>query len=99
MGQRLQLHDMLLEIVPNVYFQQPASNKMVYPCIRYSRSDEKIVHANNVPYKNTKRYQVIVIDRNPDSEIPDKISKLPMCRFSRFYTADNLNHFVYELYF
>lgn len=45
------------------------------------------------------RYTVTIIDRNPDSAIPNKVAELPLCSFNRFYTADNLNHFVYNLYF
>jgi len=58
-----------------------------------------IFHANNLPYKNCKRYQVTVVSKNPDDDLFDKIAALPMCDFNRFYTADSLNHEVYNLYF
>lgn len=45
------------------------------------------------------RYQVTVIYRNPDSEIPSKIALLPMCSHERHYTKENLNHDVFNLYF
>ncbi|QGZ17221.1 tail terminator [Arthrobacter phage Giantsbane] len=96
---RLLLHEKLKTLVPNVYFQQPPSNGMTYPCIIYKRDSETTDHANNVVYRSKKRYQVEVIDRNPDSEIPDAVSKLPFCSFSRFFVVDNLNHDVYNLYF
>lgn len=101
MGQRLQLQTLLEEIKGDdqVYFQPPENVQMVYPCIVYSRDNADTKFAGNNPYKHTKRYQVIVIDRNPDSDIPDKIAALPMCTFSRFFVADNLNHDVYILYF
>lgn len=82
-----------------VYFQPPNGLKMVYPCIIYSRDDVDVKYANNDPYSNTKRYMVTVIDINPDSVIPDMVASLPLCAFNRFYTADNLNHDVYSLYF
>jgi hypothetical protein len=41
----------------------------------------------------------MIIDQDPDSAIPPKVAALPMCLFNRFYTADNLNHDVYNLYF
>ena len=44
-------------------------------------------------------YQVTVIYRNPDSEIPSKIALLPMCSHERHYTKENLNHDVFNLYF
>jgi hypothetical protein len=83
----------------NVYFQPPPTVKMSYPCIVYKRDAARSAFADNSPYKYMKRYQVIVIDSNPDSLIPDKIAGLPMSTFDRFYTADNLNHDVFNLYF
>lgn len=93
---------MLLETLlgtRNVYFQPPASFKMNYPCIVYQRDYQDNKFANNNPYSQTKRYAVTVIDRNPDSEIPDKVAALPLCAFTRHFTADTLNHDVYNLYF
>jgi len=52
-----------------------------------------------VPYNHTKRYQVKVIDRDPDSDIPDQVAAIPMSLFNRFYTAENLNHDVYSVFF
>lgn len=46
-----------------------------------------------------KRYQVTVVDKNPDSVIHEKVLKLPLCKFDRHYNKDNLNHDVYTLYF
>lgn len=72
---------------------------MEYPCIRYSLDDMNTTFANNTPYTNKKRYSVTVIDRDPDSNIPDTVAELPMCVFDRFFTADNLNHVVFKLFF
>lgn len=97
MGRRLLLHDILKAITTNVYFQPPTT--MAYPCIVYPMDNARTQFADNSPYRFTKRYQVTVIDKNPDSEIPDKVAALPMCAFDRFFVADNLNHFVFTLYF
>jgi hypothetical protein len=99
MGQRSELHTILKSLVPNVYFQPPETVKMVYPCIVYRRDDERSIFADNKPYKHTKRYQVTVIDTNPDSDIPRQVAALPMCVFDRFFTANQLNHDVYTLFF
>lgn len=99
MGQRLDLQALLLTITPNVYFQPPSNLQMEYPCIRYERDDVDTRFADNSPYKRMTAYTVTVIDRNPDSEIPSKVGELPMCVFERFYTADDLNHDVYKLFF
>jgi hypothetical protein len=97
MGQRLQLHSILKAITTNVYFQPPST--MAYPCIKYQLDTGRTEFADNIPYRDSKRYQVTIIDSNPDSLIPDKVKALPTCTFNRFFVADNLNHFVYTLYF
>ena len=82
-----------------VYFQPPASIQMAYPCVVYHRDQADTVFADNIPYRFTQRYQVTVIDRDPDSDIRAKISSLPQCLYNRHFSADNLNHDVYVLYF
>jgi len=101
MGRRLELHEMLCEALGsrNVYFQPPASKVMEYPCIRYNLYDIDNVYADNLPYLQNIGYQITVIDRDPDSEIVERVSKIPGIRFNRFYTADNLNHTIFILYY
>lgn len=101
MGKRLELQKILEELLgsENVYFQPPSSKKMSYPAIVYERSRIEADRADNLAYRLYKRYQVTVIDPDPDSEIPDRIAKLPLCSFDRYYTADNLNHNTFNLYF
>lgn len=101
MAPREELHLILKSLLgtPNVYFQPPANIRMNYPCIVYRRDSAQTQHADNEPYAHRKRYQVTVIDRDPDSTTPDKVARLPMCTFNRFYTADDLNHDVYNIFF
>lgn len=101
MAQRLQLQSLLVQILGsnNVYFQPPPTVKMKYPCIIYKRDRLSTRFADNKPYKHKKRYQVTIVDTNPDSDIHEKVAALPMCSYDRFYTADNLNHDVYNLFF
>lgn len=101
MAQRLELQGILASLLGsnNVYFQPPPTVKMQYPCIIYNRDRINIEYADNKSYKNKRRYQVTVIDQDPDSIIHEKIGALPMCAYDRFYTADNLNHDVYNLFF
>jgi hypothetical protein len=98
---RLQLHELLVEILGTnyVYFHPPPTVSMVYPCLVYKRDFADTKFADNQPYNSSKRYQVTVIDRDPDSEIPERIAALPKCVFDRFFTADDLNHDVYKLFF
>jgi hypothetical protein len=98
---RLQLQALLESILETdrVYFQPPAAVKMSYPCIVYTRESSETRFADNLPYQRVKRYQVTVIDRNPDSLIPDKVAELPLCTHVNFFVSDNLNHDVFNLYF
>lgn len=99
MAPRLELQSLLESITENVYYQPPAGSEMQYPCILYIREGSAAEHADNLMYRNTKRYQVTVIDRNPDTTIPDAVENIRLSRFDRFFVADNLNHFVFSLYF
>lgn len=101
MQSRLKLHETLCELLGsrNVYYNPPASLKMKYPAIVYSRSAIDNHHANNAVYNQGMAYDVIVVDQDPDSEFVTAMSTLPLCRFSRHYVADNLNHDVFTLYF
>lgn len=102
MASRLKLHEELTNILKsvNVYYQPPANVKLQYPCVKYSLSGSDIKRANNGAYSCTNRYEVTVVDLNPDSGIPETILKhFPMCSLDRGYPADNLNHFVLTLYY
>lgn len=101
MEKRLRLQSLLEGVLEskNVYFQPPEEEKMNYPCIVYSKISEKPIYADNGIYTNRDRYLLTIIDRSPDSQIPKRVAKLPLCRFERQYKAKNLNHIVYNLYF
>jgi len=98
---RLQLHEILVEKLGsrNVYFQPPSGHLMKYPCIVYQRTETDVRYANNQLYKDKDMYTATVIDSDPDSDIPARLKVLPYCRFNRRFTADNLNHDVYNIYF
>lgn len=99
MGQRLDLQTLLEELTDNVYFQPPTNLVMSYPCIMYQRDGSSTRFADNKAYSHAKRYQVTVIDRDPDSILPDKVEEQAFCQFDRFFTADQLNHWVFTLFF
>lgn len=106
MNKRLELHEKLCSIVNmddsgdrHVYYQPPESIKMKYPAIVYSRENIQNDFADDEVYKQSYSYQVTVIDKNPDSEIVDKVSLLPMCRHDRHFKSDNLNHDVFTIFY
>ena len=98
---RLELHNILVTALgtSHVYFQPPATVKMTYPAIIYNRDNIHDRFANNKSYIRKYAYQVTVIDADPDSSIVEKVSLLPLARFERHFTSDNLNHDVFQIYY
>ena len=102
MASRLELHEELCAVLGsrNVYFNTPESVKMSYDAIRYALGGKDIKRANNRLYIFTNKYEGVVITRDPDTTIPDQIlSRFEMCSFGTPYTADNLNHYPFTLYY
>ena len=98
---REELHEVLCSIMGsrNVYFQPPVNISMHYPCIRYTIADIDNKHANDRVYLFSNKYQLILIDEDPDSEFVYTINQMPTANFIRSYVADNLNHWVFEILF
>lgn len=82
-----------------IYGQPPASVKMKYPCVVYTFGKIDNINADNIHYLTHQSYTLTVIDRDIDSPTNELIKQLPMCSWDRFFTSDNLNHFVYTLYY
>lgn len=102
MASRVTLHNELCRILGsrNVYFQAPESVKMEYDAIRYELGGKDLKRADNKIYKSINRYEGVIITRDPDTTIPDKLlANFEMCSFGRPYTADNLNHYPFTLYY
>lgn len=101
MGERIELHSLLQELLGSeyVYYQAPESIKMSYPAIRYSKSAIRKMNANNRAYSMKDCYQLIVIDRLPDNPVIKELLTLPYCSYDRHYVADNLNHDVLTIYY
>lgn len=100
MGSRLDLHAELLPICPNVYFQPPSNITMKYPCIIYNKSDKMRLYGSNIVHHSKQEYKVLVIDKNPDSELANQVEQqLQYCVIDQYYTVDNLNHTALTLYY
>lgn len=101
MDRRLELQQLLEDILGsrNVYYQPPESKKIDYPAIIYSREPFYRRFASNKAYIGRARYDVIVVDKDPDSDIPLKILELPLTSSNRRYTINNLNHDVITIYY
>lgn len=98
---RLSLHNLLMEQtgVEYCYYSPPSNLRMQYPCIVYELTGESNIFADDLAYVKNKQWAVTIIDEDPDSEIPDKLKSLRYCRFDRAFTSDNLNHFVFTLFY
>ena len=101
MARRIDLHNLLVDLLgsTNVYFQPPETVKIQYPCIIYQRAKNDVKFANNGAYLIRRKYSLLVIDRNPDTEIPDMISALALCSSETPYTFQNLNHYPFTIYY
>lgn len=103
-AQREALHDILCDIpgVKKVYFQPPKESLLKYPCILYELNDFITMNSDNDRYLTIPTYTVTLIDYNPESIIQKYIMDLHgdcHVSFDRFFTSDNLNHWVYKLSF
>lgn len=98
---RLALHKKLCEILDSkfCYFSPPTGTKMKYPCIVYKLGEPNIISADNIPYLVEFKWDLTVIDEDPDSEIAQKLIETPKCRLGRPFAVDDLNHFPFTLYY
>lgn len=81
------------------YFQKPGKDGLLYPCVLYNRDRSQVVHADNIKFFLKKRWTVTVMDRNPDSDIPDLVEALPWSELDRTFIADGVNHWVFTLFY
>lgn len=100
MASRLELHAELLTFLPNVYFQPPPTIQMTYPCIVYSKTGKNRHFANDVIYLSQQGYKLLVIEKDPDSTVADRIEEhFQHCASNQPYTVDNLHHTPLNLYY
>lgn len=94
---RLELHAKLVELLgsDNVYYQPPESIQIKYPAIIYERSGIPVVYKDNIQYLKRYKYQITVVDKDPDSPIVEKMSSFKFTRFDRHFVSDGLNHDVF----
>jgi hypothetical protein len=69
---------------------------MSYPCIVYSQGKSTERYANDKLYSLHHSYDGIVISKDPEYDLIDKIAyHFPKCRTGTPYVADNLNHWPF----
>ena len=101
MGNREELDALLCKTLgsENVYFQPPENLQIHYPCIIYSLSGLYDRHADNKTYHRRREYNLLYITWDPDDAVIEAIADLELCSLGKPYTADNLHHYPYTLYY
>ena len=106
MDKRLNLHQEFVTFLaindgkPHVYFQPPESIRLNYPCIVYHLTPGQRFRADNKLYKYDRSYDVTIIALDPDIEYDRMFMEtFPYASFDRAYAADNLNHWVFRIYY
>lgn len=84
--------------IRNVYFQPSESVQIKYPCLIYHLDDIAAEPADDMGYKLNTAYQLVYVTKSPTEQMVHKLAMLPKCTFERFYTADELNHYVYRIF-
>ena len=97
---RLELQKILKDALGSnkVYFQPTESVKLSYPCIIYEEVKGETTRADDGLYIYRKAYSVLIIDKDPDSAIPDRVRALRLCDTGNPYKADNLYHWPFTIY-
>lgn len=86
---------------PNKYhvYYQPVNNvQIVYPAIVYEYDRASDRKANNGLYSMNDRYRVTVVDRDPDSNIPNLVRQLPLSSLTAKNKQDGLYHTIFTVY-
>lgn len=96
---RTELHDILKDFCPKVYFQPPDNLKIEYPCIVYDIADIDARRADNRLYSTSVRYNLLYITRDPDDPTRMELLGLPYSEYDRHYVVDQLHHDSLTLYY
>ena len=104
LDRRLELDARLRRILGsnNLYFEPPASVRMTYPCIRYTRERIDTDFADNRVYLGKQRYNIILIYYDVDTDLIDRVlynDEGLVFSHERHYVADGLHHDIFTTTF
>lgn len=83
----------------NVYFQPPAGVMMGYPAFRFNIATIDNQNADNIHYYQKTAYSLTYITEDADDPMVQTIASWQYCKYDRWYASDNLNHYVFTIYF
>lgn len=99
-SRREDLHDILLTLCDNVYFQPPDNITLSYPCIVYKQDRVKAFKANDNAYIIHDGYTVTIISKTPGSGLKhDILHTFSHSSYDRYFVSDSLNHDVLVVYY
>ena len=94
------LIDLLGYETEHLYFQPTEATQMKYDAIVYRRYTFGVQWSDDQSHFIRDRYEVTVITRDPDSDLPREIQKhFKFCRPGKQFMADNLYHFPFTIYY
>ena len=99
---RLEFQGMLEQVLGSkqVYFQPPEDMKMKYPSIVYDLYRVNQRFASDKQYLAHPGWSVTVIDRNQEIDWVQKVLEtFAYASVERIYTADNLAHYAFVIYY
>lgn len=106
MDRRLKLDEELrllqIEVLgyQHTYFEPPESVRLTYDAVVYNRTGYDVKRADDRGYTVRDQYQVLVISRDAETELPKAILEhFPYCSPGRPTVTDNLYHFPITIYF
>lgn len=84
----------------DVYVQPPESKTLSYPCGVLVLEGVNRRKADNKNYKYDGQYTLTVMAKDPEFLDPEELeNELDYCRFDRPFPMDNLNHWVFTIYY
>lgn len=107
-SRRLELDKKLRDILESefgkdhvhIYFQPPEGQKLIYPCIVYTKDTSDHKYADNKIYHFQQAYQITFMSKDPDNNVVGKIEEaFQYAKYGRNFVADHVNHDIIILYY
>ena len=100
MDQRLLFHSKLSSVLPGValFFSKPPDTELVYPCVIYTRSRAKALHANGKKYSVRPMFTCVLMTNLPDDHLFNILENMSLSTHDRSYLSDDINHDVFTIY-
>lgn len=86
--------------IKSVYYAPPEKIKMEYPSIVYTKEMNQVDTANDSRYFNYSKYQLMILDKNIENPVIDKIlDDFNTAIYINEFWADGIHTTIIELYY